>query len=134
MKQSTNPTIWANPMLARTVVALTLSAAAFAIPAQAGPKPDNVQKECPHALGDFDKITEDIAKAPTCTVGLKLASSCQVVASSDVQLGAAVQERCERDFLTKLRRDQKRAYHGEHKRCERKYIKEQGSMYRSFEA
>ena len=42
-------------------------------------------------------------------------------------------ERCERDFLTKLNKAQKRHYQVEQKRCERKYSRRQGSMYRSAE-
>jgi hypothetical protein len=56
------------------------------------------------------------------------------VASGDVPLGQAVIRKCEGDFLKKLNARQKRAYENEVKRCWRKYRREAGTMYRSFEA
>lgn len=56
------------------------------------------------------------------------------LASGDVSLGAAVTEKCEGDFLGKLSPKQKRVYNREQQSCARKYQKEDGSTYRSFEA
>ena len=60
--------------------------------------------------------------------------ACAYVASGDVPLGEAVIRKCEGDFLKKLSSTQKRAYEQEIKRCWRKYRREAGTMYRSFEA
>lgn len=108
----------------------------WAAPAAAGPKPaePETEKECPHAYGAFDKIIADMEKALTCRAAMEIASACAMGGSSDVQLGAAVQERCERDFLAGLSKTQRRAYAGDHKRCERKYHRAEGTMYRSAEA
>jgi len=122
------------PMPLRMLLTLAL-AVAWTASAGAGPKPaSKPEPECPHAYGDFDKITADMGKAPTCRAAMDIASACAMGGSSDVQLGAAVQERCERDFLAKLNPTQRRAYEADHKRCERKYMRQEGTMYRSAEA
>jgi hypothetical protein len=124
------------------VLLVSALAVVWAAAAWAGPKPakpdtkseTKVEKECPHAYGAFDKITADMDKAPSCREAMELASACAMGGSSDVQLGAAVQERCERDFLARLNKAQRRAYEADHKRCERKYRRTEGTMYRSAEA
>jgi hypothetical protein len=60
--------------------------------------------------------------------------ACAFGASGDVALGQALIGKCEGDFLGKLNSGQKRAYEQEIKRCWRKYRREGGTMYRSFEA
>ena len=60
--------------------------------------------------------------------------ACAYVASIDVQFGAAVTEKCEATFLQRLSAAQRKAYDREQEACTRKYIKQEGSMYRSFEA
>lgn len=120
-------------MLARTLFALSLILGPVAS-AGAGPKAAKPERECPQPHYQFDQIVQDIEKASTCAASRELFKACAGGASGDVQFGAAVQERCERDFLAKLSNTQKRAYDAAHKRCERKYIKKEGSMYRSAEA
>lgn len=124
-------------MLSKWFLAFVLAAASAGF-AVAGPKagqaPAKPEPECPHAYGAFDKITADMDKAPTCRAAMAIASACAMGGSSDVQLGAAVQERCERDFLPGLNKAQRRAYDADHKRCERKYRRAEGTMYRSAEA
>ena len=52
--------------------------------------------------------TVDVIKAvPTCDVSMKLFQDCSYGASGDVSLGAAVREKCEADFLAKLKAQQK---------------------------
>jgi hypothetical protein len=120
-------------MFAKLLLALALVFSLLAPAAWAGPKGEKPENQCPHALGEFDKISQDMDKAPTCSAAIELFSACSVGASSDVRLGGTVLERCERDFLTRLNKAQKRSYQAEQKRCERKYSRREGSMYRSAE-
>ena len=121
-------------MLARLLLAIALTFSPLAPNAWAGPKAEKPEKQCPHALGEFDEISRSLDKTPTCSAALELFSACSVGAYSDVRIGGTVLERCERDFLTRLNKAQKRYYQAEHKRCERKYSRREGSMYRSAEA
>ena len=65
---------------------------------------------------------------------MKVFRDCELTASGDVQLGAAVEKKCEADFKPALvpRR------HGPIKRemrvCDRKYRNQSGTMYLSFTA
>jgi hypothetical protein len=88
--------------------------------------------ECPTREGD--QILDLLGHAPTCEKSLALFQDCAYGASGDVGLSEVVIGKCEGDFLTRLNRSQRRAYEVEQKRCGRKYQKESGSMYRSFEA
>jgi hypothetical protein len=49
-------------------------------------------------------------------------------------LGAVVRERCEADFLDKLKATERRRYDRWLRFCERRYAREIGTMYRSREA
>lgn len=89
-------------------------------------------QECPRQEG---KSTEQLLEAaPSCDASMKLFEACAVGASGDVQLGSVVQEKCEADFLPRLKKPQRAAYNAAIRRCDRKYRNENGSMYRSFEA
>ncbi len=88
--------------------------------------------ECPTREGD--QILELLDRAPTCDASLALFQACAYGASGDVGLSEVVIGKCERDFLTRLSRPQRRAYAAEQQRCARKYRNQTGSMYRSFEA
>ena len=120
-------------MFAKLLLALALLLSPLAPRAWAGPKAEQPERQCPHALGEFDKISQDLDKAPTCAAALELFGACSVGASSDVRIGGTVLERCERDFLARLSNAQKRSYQAEQQRCERKYSRREGSMYRSAE-
>lgn len=118
-------------MFAKLLLALAL---VFSLPAPyawAGPKAGKPEKQCSHPLSEFDKISEDLDRAPTCSAALELFSACAVGATSDVRIGGTVIERCEREFLTKLNGAQNRSYQTLQKRCEREYSRREGSMYRS---
>ena len=65
---------------------------------------------------------------------MKLFQDCQFGASGDVQLGAAVEKKCEGDFLSRLNAGQKQTYRHELGVCDRKYRNESGTMYLSFTA
>jgi len=104
---------------------IVLLLAAFPVQAQK-------QEECPAA--DRTKVPDLLRNAPSCERSMKVFEACAYGASGDVELGAAVVERCEQDFLSKLSRKQKASYDRDQKRCARKYVKKSGTMYRSFEA
>jgi hypothetical protein len=101
--------------------------------ALAAPKP-STPKECPVTEHSLDAIEAAIAKAASCKQSMDIFQACAYGASGDVALGQAVIGKCEGDFLGKLNASQKRAYEEEIKRCWRKYRREGGTMYRSFEA
>ena len=103
---------------------------ALAFPAWGGPKPEP-EKECPHPFGEFDRIEADMAKASSCTAARELLSACAAGGSSDVRIGAAALTRCERDFLPRLNKTRRLAYQAAQDRCERRYSRREGTMYRS---
>jgi len=116
-------------MLATVMLVLSIAASA----AQDAPKKDAPKKEeC--LTFDHKEIEDLLGKAPSCQRALALFEICQFGASGDVSLGAIVTHKCEGDFLTKLNSTQRRAYQREQERCLRKYSKQDGTMYRSFEA
>ena len=82
----------------------------------------------------LDDIVDAINATPGCEAAMKLFQDCEFSASGDVQLGAAVEKKCERDFLGHLGTAEKRAYQREMRVCDRKYQNESGTMYRSFTA
>ena len=109
---------------------LPAAAFAFAISVN-GPAPAAV---CQAKSMTSDEIIEAINAAPGCERAMKLFQDCAFGASGDVQLGEAVEKKCEGDFLGGLKARQKRAYQREMGVCDRKYRNESGTMYRSFTA
>jgi hypothetical protein len=101
--------------------------------APGAPKPSE-PKECPVTEHDLEAIEAAIQKAASWEESMDTFQACAYVASGDVPLGQAVISKCEGDFLNKLNASQKRAYEQELRRCWRKYRRESGTMYRSFEA
>src|ERR1700682_1018619 len=81
-----------------------------------------------------DEIIDAINATPGCGRAMTLFKDCEFGASGDVQLGAAVENKCEGDFLSHLKAPQKRAYQRELGVCDRKYRNESGTMYLSFTA
>jgi hypothetical protein len=81
-----------------------------------------------------DEIVDAINASPGCERAMKLFRDCEFGSSGDVQLGAAVEKKCEGDFLGHLKAPQKRAYQREMGVCDRKYRNESGTMYLSFTA
>jgi hypothetical protein len=116
----------------RIILASVLLAIAQNISQDAAKKDAASKEECPTL--DHKEIEELLGQAPSCQRALALFEICQFGASGDVSLGAIVTEKCEGDFLTKLNSTQRRAYQREQQHCQRKYSKQDGSMYRSFEA
>ena len=112
-------------MLCRTVLAVS-AMLLLAAPALA--------KDCPVQDFSLDAREDAIRKAPTCKQAMEIMKACAYGAGGDTGLGEAVRDRCEPEFLPKLRKAQKRAYDREQKRCDQKYARQSGTMYRSFTA
>jgi hypothetical protein len=81
-----------------------------------------------------DETVDAISASPGCDGAMKTFTDCAYTASGDVLLGAAVEKKCERDFLGGLGGPKKQAYQREMAVCDRKYRNESGTMYRSFTA
>ena len=82
----------------------------------------------------IDEIVDAINKTPACERAMKLAQDCSLGTGGDTQLGAAVEKKCESDFLPTLKPPQKAAYAREMGVCDRKYRNQSGTMYVSFTA
>ena len=94
--------------------------------------PSRATEECP--ASGLDRIETVLREAPTCARAMALLRACALGASGDVVLGAAVTERCERDFLGKLTVPHRQAYERAKQRCAGKHRNQSGTMYRSLEA
>ncbi len=82
----------------------------------------------------LDEIIDVINAAPGCDRAMKIFEACEFGTSGDIHLGAVVEKKCERDFLSRLRAPERRAYQHDMGVCDRKYENESGTMYRSFTA
>ncbi len=82
----------------------------------------------------IDEIVDAINKTPACERAMKLAQDCSLGSGGDTQLGAAVEKKCEGDFLSSLKPPSKAAYKRELGVCDRKYRNQSGTMYISFTA
>ncbi|MCP4618374.1 MAG: hypothetical protein GY844_18310 [Bradyrhizobium sp.] len=81
-----------------------------------------------------DETIETISAQRGCNRAMKVFRDCAYTASGDVQLGDAVEKKCEADFMPGLKAAQKKAYQREMRVCDEKYRNESGTMYRSFTA
>lgn len=82
----------------------------------------------------LDETVDAINATAGCERAMELFKDCAYTASGDVDLGAAVEKKCERDFLGRLGVAEKRAYQLKLRVCDRKYQNESGTMYLSFTA
>jgi hypothetical protein len=82
----------------------------------------------------IDEIVEAINTTAGCEPAMKLAADCQLGTGGDTQLGAAVEKKCEADFLDKAKAVKKLAYKRDLAVCDRKYRNKSGTMYISFTA
>jgi hypothetical protein len=89
-------------------------------------------QDCPTT--DGQEVEQLIADAPSCDRAMALFRICAYGAGGDIGLGAIVREKCEGDFLDRLSKRERRRYDRWIRYCERRYEKEAGTMYRSFEA
>jgi hypothetical protein len=91
-------------------------------------------EDCPAKSTQMDDIIVVLNEAPSCDRAMKVFEACEYGTSGDVQFGAVVEKKCERDFLTRLKDPQRRTYQREMRVCDRKYRNESGTMYLSFTA
>ena len=89
---------------------------------------------CLAKSSSMDDIIAAVNAAPGCDRAMKVFESCQSGASADVQLGNAVEKKCERDFLAQLKPPQTRAYQQEMQVCDDRHRNQAGTMYLSFNA
>ena len=85
------------------LVIATLAISTAVAAAKDAPK----REEC--SIFGAEEIENSIRQAPSCRRAVALFELCEFGASGDVGLGAAVTERCEGDFLSKLNAAQKRS-------------------------
>ena len=99
-----------------------------------GAAPARATEDCP-AKSTYDGRHHRCAERdPGCDRAMKVFEACEYGASGDVQFGAAVEKKCEGDFLARLKAPQKQAYQREMRVCDRKYRNQSGTMYLSFTA
>jgi hypothetical protein len=89
---------------------------------------------CQNTSMSLDEVVDVINAAPGCGRAMKIFEDCSLGTSGDIRMGAAAENKCEGDFLGKLKAPQKQAYQRELNVCDRKYWNESGTMYRSFTA
>jgi hypothetical protein len=82
----------------------------------------------------LDETIDAINATPGCERAMKLFEAFEYGTSGEIHLGAAVEKKCEADFLKRLKAPQQLAYQREMRLCDRKYENEDGTMYRSFTA
>jgi hypothetical protein len=82
----------------------------------------------------LDEVAGTISAQKSCESAMKLFRDCELTASGDVQLGAAVEKKCEADFMPGLSAARKHAYQREMRVCDGKYRNKSGTMYLSFAA
>jgi hypothetical protein len=82
----------------------------------------------------LDEVVDTISAQKSCESAMKMFRDCELTASGDVQPGAAVEKKCEADFMPGLNATRKRAYQREMRVCDGKYRNKSGTMYLSFTA
>ena len=82
----------------------------------------------------LDEVVGAISAQKSCESAMKVFRDCELTASGDVQLGAAVEKKCEADFKPGLSAAQTQAYKHKLHACDIKYRNKSGTMYLSFTA
>jgi hypothetical protein len=82
----------------------------------------------------LDEVADTISAQKSCESAMKVFRDCELTASGDVELGAAVEKKCEADFKSGLNAAQTQAYKREMRVCDGKYRNKSGTMYLSFTA
>ena len=82
----------------------------------------------------LDEVAATISAQKSCASAMKVFRDCELTASGDVELGAAVEKKCEADFKPGLSAAQTQAYKREMRICDGKYRNKSGTMYLSFTA
>jgi hypothetical protein len=92
------------------------------------------REECQAKSTMMDDVIVALNEAPGCDRAMKVFEACEYGTSGDVQFGAVVEKKCERDFLARIKDPQKHLYQREMRVCDRKYRNQSGTMYLSFTA
>ena len=79
----------------------------------------------------LDEVVDTINATSGCERAMKVFEDCELSSSGDIRLGAAVEKKCEHDFLGHLGAPQKQAYRRQMRVCDRKYENESGTMVRA---
>lgn len=82
----------------------------------------------------LDEVADTIGAQKGCESAMKVFRDCELTASGDVELGAAVEKKCEADFKSGLNAAERQAYKREMRVCDIKYRNKSGTMYLSFTA
>ena len=109
----------------------SLAAAAIVLSVAATPARAMV---CMDTSMTLDEVVDTIGSQKGCESAMKVFKDCELTASGDVQLGAAVEKKCEADFKPGLNATQTQAYKREMHACDIKYRNKSGTMYLSFTA
>ena len=88
--------------------------------------------ECPAA--STEDVLSTLRNARSCRGAAQTYRACTRATTQDVQFADAVVGKCESGFLARLKPKQRASYGRQMNRCERKYARQTGTMYRSFEA
>ncbi|MBB4375278.1 hypothetical protein GGD63_008127 [Bradyrhizobium sp. cir1] len=118
-------------MLSRSCLAVVLAVLVLVLSVAGTPARAMV---CMETSMTLDEVVDTINKQKSCESAMKVFQDCQLTASGDVQLGAAVEKKCEADFIPGLNAAQKQAYQREMRVCDQKYRNKSGTMYLSFAA
>jgi hypothetical protein len=118
-------------MLSKRCRAVLLAVLAVVLPVAAAPARAMV---CMDKSMTLDQVADTISAQKSCESAMKVFRDCELTASGDVQLGAAVEKKCEADFKPGLNAAQAQAYKREMRVCDGKYRNKSGTMYLSFTA
>ena len=88
--------------------------------------------ECPAA--STDDVLSALRNARSCRGAAQTYRACTRATTQDVEFAEVVVGKCESGFIARLKPKQRASYRRQMSRCERKYARQTGTMYRSFEA
>jgi hypothetical protein len=118
-------------MLSKCCLAVLLAVVAIVLSVAGHPARAMV---CMDKSMTLDEVADTIGAQKGCESAMKVFRDCELTASGDVELGAAVEKKCEADFKSRLNAAQNRAYKREMRVCDGKYRNKSGTMYLSFTA
>lgn len=86
--------------------------------------------DCPS--WDLDRIERDAKAAPSCAAAYEVVAACVFGSTADTGPVTVVIDRCEGEFLARLKPSQVRNYERRLAACDRKYAGREGTMYVSM--
>lgn len=118
-------------MLSKCCLAVLLAVVAVVLSAAGHPARAMV---CMDKSMTLDEVADTISAQKGCDSAMKVFRDCELTASGDVALGAAVEKKCEADFKPGLNAAETQAYKRAMRACGGKYRNKSGTMYLSFTA